>query len=199
MKRALTLPNRMVFLAIALAWMPGAWSADDVEQAINEALEAYRQKNFSEAASNLDYAAQLVRQLKGGTLEQYLPEPLEGWTAEQSSSQAASTAFFGGGVSAEKTYRKDSKNVEISLVTDSPMLQGALMLITNPMFATSDGGKITKINGQKAVIKYQPDRGRGEITMVVNSTLITIKGRAEQQELLEYAKRIDVAGLSAQQ
>lgn len=177
-------------VAASAAWAP-AW-ADDVEDAVSEAMEAYKNKDYKGATEALDFATTLIRQKKGNVLEGYLPLPLNGWTAEEAESAAAGTAMFGGGVNASRTYTKGDKRVTVSLITDSPMLSGVMMMMGNPMFAGSEGGKLQRIKGQKAMVK------EGEITMTVSNTLVTINGNANEADLIEYAKGVDVDGLSKQ-
>lgn len=179
----------LLFAANAM-WAPV--HADEVEDAMKEALEAYKNKDFKAATESLDYATTLIRQQKGNVLESYLPGPLDGWKAEDAESAAAGTAFMGGGVSAQRVFSKGDKRVTVALITDSPMLSGMMMMFGNPMFATSDGGKMQRINGQKAMVK------RGEVTMAVNNTLVTVNGNADEADLIAYTKGVDVEGLAKQ-
>ena len=172
---------------------------DEIIEYINEGLEQYKQGEYTSAAGNLDYAAQMIRQKKGGKLQGCLPEPLSGWSAEESTSQAAGAAMFGGGVTAERKYTSESKSVTISMVTDSPMLQSMMMMFSNPMIMASGGGKLEKIAGQKAIVKYTESNQNGEITIVVaNRFLITIKGyQVTKEDLVNYASAIDYKKLAA--
>jgi hypothetical protein len=101
--------------------------------------------------------------------------------------------MFGGGVSAERQYRKDNSQMTVQIVTDSPILQGVMMMLTNPAMATASGGKLKKIQGQKAIVNYTPDNGRGEIQIAVaGKFLVTLNGSDITQDELEgYAEAID--------
>ena len=96
-------------------------------------------------------------------------------------------------ISANKKYRKDQSSVTIEIITDSPALQSMVMMFSNPAYASADGGKLTKIKRQKAIIKYTPSRKDGEINIVVaKQYLVTIKGRkVEESDLVDYASAID--------
>jgi hypothetical protein len=54
-------------------------------------------------------------------------------------------AVPGGGVSAERRYKKGAASVTVQIIADSPMLQGIMMMFSNPMLAGADGVKIEKI------------------------------------------------------
>ena len=190
---------KVVLFAALFFAASGPAFADDVTDAINEAIQYYKDGQFTDAAGSLDYAAQLIRQKKGGELTSLLPKPLEGWNAEESSSQAAGAAMFGGGVTAEKKYSKGSSRITVQFITDSPVMQGVMMMFSNPMFASSDGGKLERVGGQKAIVKYNESDKRGDIKIVVaHRFLVTIEGREVTKEDLEgYAKAIDYKKLAA--
>ena len=167
--------------------------ADDVTDYINEALQYYKDGAYSDAVDSLNYAEQMIQQKKSTGLEAFLPEPLKGWTAETATSQAASSAMLGGGISAERSYNKDNSSIEIQIMADSPMLQGVMMMMSNPMFAASDGGKLERIGKQKAMVKFDPNTKKGDIQIVVaNRFMVSIDGRGiSKKDLKAYAKAID--------
>ncbi|UCD88625.1 MAG: hypothetical protein JSW04_09120 [Desulfobacterales bacterium] len=191
--------NKIVFkwlipLLVGLSFLTsGAVWADEITDSIEEAIEYYKEGDFVEAASSLDYASQLIRQKRGGNLEAFLPEPLAGWAAEDIKSKAAGAGYFGGGISAQRRYRKDRSSVTIEIIADSPALQSMIMVFSNPAFASADGGKLTKIKRQKAVIKYRPSNKDGEINIVVaKKYLVTLKGqKVVENDLIGYASAID--------
>ena len=172
---------------------PGVVFADEITDSIEEAMGYYKEGNYVEAANNLDYASQLIRQKRSGKLEALLPEPLAGWSAEDVKSQAAGPGYLGGMISAKRSYKKDNSSVTIEIITDSPALQSMIMLFSNPAYAAADGGKLTKIKNQKAIIKYRPSDKNGEINIVVEKQyLVSVKGRdINQNDLVDYASAID--------
>jgi hypothetical protein len=172
--------------------------ADEVEDSIKEGLDAYGAGDYSTAAASLDYAAQLIRQKKGGELESVFPDALEGWTAENASSDGTAAAMFGGGVTAERRYTRDDGEVTVQLVTDSPMLQGVMMMLSNPSFALADGGKLERISGQKGIVKYDEEGRSGTINIVVdNRYLITVEGSGvDRDDLVAYAAGVKYSELA---
>lgn len=183
----------IAFLIGGSIFISGAVWADEVTDSIEEAIEYYKEGDFVEAADSLDYASQLIRQKRSGSLEAFLPEPLGGWSAEDVKSQAAGAGYLGGMISVKRKYHKDQSSVTIEIITDSPVLQSMVMMFSNPAYASADGGKLTKIKRQKAIIKYRPSRKDGEINIVVaKQYLVTIKGRKiKETDLVDYASAID--------
>ena len=183
----------IVLFMSTLFIIPGNASADEITDSINEAMEYYKENNYVEAANSLDYASQLIRQKRSGKLESLLPEPLAGWSAEDVKSQAAGPGYLGGMISAKRSYEKDRSSVTIEIITDSPALQSMIMVFSNPAYATADGGKLTRIKRQKAIIKYHPSNKDGEINIVVSKKyLVSVKGRdVNENDLVDYASAVD--------
>lgn len=168
--------------------------ADDVTDSLNDALTKYNGGQYTEAINSINYAEQLITQKKGEALTQVFPKPLDGWQAEE----VKADAIFGGGVSAERRYTRDAATVTIAIVSDSPMLQATMMLFTNPMFATADGGKLETINGQKAIVKYSAENKGGDIQTVVNNRfLVTVNGsEVGKEDMTTYLSKLDVTKLA---
>lgn len=185
-----TVAAAIAFLIISVS---GA-QADDVTDSLNDALTKYNSGQYTEAINSINYAEQLITQKKGEALTQIFPKPLDGWQAEE----VKSDPIFGGGITAERQYSKDAAAVTISIASDSPMLQATMMLFTNPMFATADGGKLETISGQKAIVKYSAETKGGEIQMVVNNRfLVTVNGsEVAKEDMTAYLGSLDFNKLS---
>lgn len=189
---------KVMALMLGVMLITNAGWADDVTDSINEALKYYKEGAYTDAVGSLNYASQLIQQKKGEKLESMLPKPLEGWTAQEATSQAVAAAMMGGGLSAEQSYSKENSSVDIKIITDSPIMQGMMMMFSNPMLAASDGGKLQKIGRQKAIVKYDAQNKSGDINVVVaNRFLVTIEGSdVSEADLKAYAKAVDYDKLS---
>lgn len=175
------------FLSVVVA------RADDVTDSIDEAIKAYKAKDYAAAAQSLDAAAQLVRQKRGELFKALLPDAPSGWKAEDATTQAAGAAMFGGGVTAERRYTKGDSSVTVKIITDSPLMQGVMMMMGNPMFANADGGKLERIKGQKAIFKNKD--GSGSVNVVVNGTLLVQieSSQTSDADLRAFANAVDYA------
>ena len=173
--------------------------AEDVEESINEALQYYQNGEYKDAVESLNYASQLIQQKRGDGLELFLPKPLIGWIAHETSSQTMGASMFGGGITAERKYSKDSSSITVQIITDSPVMQGMMMMFSNPMYATSDGGKLERIGRQKAIVKFDSNSKEGDLNIVVaNRFLVSIKGqKITKEDLKGYAKAIDYKKLQS--
>lgn len=189
---------RYFFLAwtCTIVFCPNLW-ADDVLNILEEAVKQYNNGDYSGAASNLDYASQMIRQKKSELMKELLPEPQPGWEADAADGQALGTAVFGGGINVSRTYIKKPATVAVDIVSDSPVMQSLVMMISNPMLAGASGGKLETINGQKAIVQYNETTQEGEINIIVGDRiLVTVKGqKVDRKDLVAYAAAVDYAAL----
>jgi len=195
MKRYLRMIGCGVCVAAFLSLSP-ALRADDVTDSVEEALKAYKDKDYATAAQALDAAAQLVRQKRGELFKELLPDAPAGWEADEATTSAAGAAMFGGGVTAERNYTKGDSSVTVKFITDSPIMQGVMMMMGNPMFANADGGKLERIKGQKAIFKNRD--GSGSVNVVVGGALLVQIEASDTSDadLRNFAESIDYAKLA---
>ena len=169
-------------------------TADEIEDSITTALEAYQAGDVASAKSEIDYVAQLLSQKQAESLMTVLPAPFDGWSQEaKAGDSAAGMAMFGGGLSAGADYRRGGDNVEIQLMADNPMMAAMMQMFANPALAGASGGKLKRLAGQK-VIQTQD----GEIqAMVHNRFMVQITGSASIEDKEAYFSAIDFDALSA--
>lgn len=172
--------------------------ADDVLTILDEAVKQYKSGDYSGAASNLDYASQLIRQKKSEVMKELLPAPLPGWEGEEAEAQALGTAVFGGGINVSRKYNKKNASVTIDIITDAPVMQSLVMMINNPMLAGASGGKLETIKGQRAIVQYSEDKRGGEVNIVIgNRILVTVKGqKVDRSDMVAYATAVDYETLN---
>jgi len=165
-----------VFAAVVLLLFAGNLHADDILEAIDEGVSAYKKGELSEAVSQLDYASGLIRQKKAEAIKAVFPDALNGWQAGVTKSESAG-GILGGGISANRQYKKDDAKVDIQLLVDSPMLQSMMGMFNNPSMITMSGGKLIKVQGHKTIHNGNPDRP--ELTLIIDSNaMFTLKGNS---------------------
>ena len=171
--------------------------ADEITDILGETTESYKKGEYAQVKDDLLYVLELLKQKKGDSLKLMLPEALDGWTSENAKSESAGSAMLGGGTSISRVYKKEKSKVTISIVTDSPLMQSIGMMISNPMFAS--GGKLKRINREKAMIKYNEKNKSGEVTLAVDKRfMVTVKGReVSEDDLIAYTKAIDFKKLKS--
>ena len=187
--------NKLIVVGVFILFMTfsALGYADDVTDSITEALQYYKDGKYPDAVGSLNYAAQLIQQKKGNELRAFLPKPLSGWAADDATTQTAAASMFGGGIATERQYHKGPSSVTVQIVTDSPIMQGMMMMFSNPMFAGAEGGQLERIGSQKAIVKFDSADKRGDIKIIVaNRFLVSIEGdEVAKTDLINYAKAID--------
>ena len=191
-------PFLSFFLSLCLACHLGpaavrADDADNVVSTIREAMRQYEKGDFSDAVSNLNYAAQLILQKKSERMTDLLPDPPPGWKAEDAKSQAVGAEMLGGGIAISRNYGRGQSSVHLEVIADSPMMQSVLLMTSNSVLAGAGGGKLETVKGNKAVIRYDKGERKGEVYVVVDTRfLVIIKGKRVNRDDLElFANIID--------
>ena len=185
----------MSYLSVGAAFLAGAIfatspaSADDVTDAIEEALAAYQEGDNAYAKESLDFASQLIGQMNTDSLAALLPEPMEGWTAGEASTETMGAALFGGGSNASRDYSRGDDDISIQYTANSPIVaQMAAMFSAAGM---AGGGKLIRLGRQKAMV----DEDGGIQFVVNNNVMVQIDGNASAEDKMAYAKAIDIRKL----
>lgn len=186
-----------IFFIVSLTVFTPPVYADEVLKTVEEAVNQYNNGDFDGAASNLDYAAQLIRQKKSEALKEVFPEPLAEWHAEPATSQATGTTAFGRSISVSRVYEKKPSVVSIDIVSDSPVMQSLQMMLNNPVIAGAGGAKLESFNSHKGIVQYNESDRNGEINIVVDDRfMVTVKGQdVSKEDLLAYAQAVKFADL----
>jgi hypothetical protein len=176
----------MAMAALAVAAQPAA--ADEIEESLKMALEAYQAGDINAAKEEIDFAAQLINQLKASALGDFLPVALEGWTRHDGDTQAAGA--FGGGSSASAQYSRGQDNINIQLMANNQMVTSMAGMFGN-MALMGAMGQVKRINRQKVVITKN-----GELQALIdNRILVQIGGNASAEDKEAYFAAMDIKGL----
>jgi hypothetical protein len=170
--------------------------ADDVTDWIDDGLKSYKSGNYSESATSLEYAVQLIRQMKGTEMGGAFPAALDGWTKLDSENAASEMSVFGGSGAValyEKTVGGQESSCSISASADHPMMGSMLMMFNTPMMMRASGMKMIKIADQKGSLEYDKSDNSGQIMVVIDKqVLVLVEGEGiTEDELRAYAKGVD--------
>jgi len=181
----------MTYISLSAFMLATPIVADEVTDTLEESIKAYKDGDYVQVKEDLTYVLELLKQKKGEMLKAFLPDALEGWSAEVATLETAGSGMLGGGTSVSRIYKKDKSKIKVSIVTDSPLMQSIGMMMSNPMFAS--GGKLKRINREKAIIEYDEKEESGELRMVFEKRyLITVEGdKITEEDLINYAKALD--------
>jgi hypothetical protein len=163
---------RAVALCCALIG-PAAAQADEVTDQIHEALGAYDKKDLTTAVAALDAAAGLIRQKKTEIWKAALPGPLPGWSADDAEDTAFAPALLGGGTTVSRRYHKDGDIVTVSLIADSPVVQGIAAFLASDVGQLVGDSRVVVLDGRRLLYSKGDNAYR---TMVANRVLVKVEG-----------------------
>ena len=188
------LPYCVLLLVLLISGMqPSRARADDVTDQIDQALAAYRKHDLPVAVAALEAAANLLRQAQADALKAVLPPPPPGWNADQVDTSAVGAAMLGGGTTVGRTYHNGAQQVEVQIITDSPVLQGMAALINSPMAAAA--GMKTVVIGGRPMSYAQNDNSF--MTLVAGRTIVKVAGNKATPEptLRSFIAAVDFTAL----
>ncbi len=157
-------------------------SADDVTDAIDNALAAYADGDIQETLEELAFATQLLNEMKASSLGAYLPPALPGWTKEDSADFGAGMAMFGGGTGAEATYSGPSGRFSITIISDSPMIVAMAAAFANPGMI---GGTLTRVGRERFV---EQD---GELSGLIDNRILVQASGGELSDMIAHLEQMD--------
>ncbi len=183
--------TRFAAALAAFAFLAVPVQADDVTDAIQNALEAYNEGDIQYATDELNFAMQLLNEMKADQLVGFLPEPLDGWEREINTEQSAALAVMGGGLGAEAEYRNSSgESFTITIMADNPMVAAMSGMLGNTAMIAASGGKLVRVGREKFMAQD------GDLTgLIANRFLIQGSGRP-QEAMIDHMKEIDFRALS---
>jgi len=175
-------------LVIGSFGMPA--QADEIEDSLQMALEAYQAGDINATKEEIDYVAQLIAQLKAADLSGLLPAALPDWTRAEAEQGGQAIMGFGGGMAASATYTRENDTIEIQLMADNQMVTSMAMMFGNAAMMGSMG-QVKRIKRQKVVITNQ-----GELqAMIDNRIFVQISGRSPIEDKEAYFAALDISGL----
>jgi hypothetical protein len=175
-------------LALALLLRPAA--ADEFEEVVADALEAYRDGDVTVAREELEYAIRILSEREAQTLAAFLPEPLEGWTRDPIDAQGGglAMAMMGGGTQAAARYGRDGEEFTLTLIARSPMVSSMAAMFSG--MAAASGGRSVRIQRQHFSV------GENEVQGVVGgSVLVQAEGRAPVEAMQAHIEAMDLRSL----
>lgn len=191
---------RITALTLATTLTAVVVHADDVTDQLDSAREAYESGDLRSAVQTLQFAVAGIQEKINLDLLKLLPEPLEGWRADEPEAQSAGMAAMIAGTSLSRRYFQDAAaEVKVSITADSPLLSMMTMMISSPMMMQADpGARVYSLGAHRGMIKHEQGTNDWEINLMVDGKiLLQVSGRGVKgKETVEaYLKAIDLAAV----
>jgi hypothetical protein len=177
--------------------------APDVKENLKSAKDALASKQYGEARFSVRQAIMGIELEMGENVLKTLPETVDGLPYEKESDKVTSTGIGFVGLTIERYYRTDEKQVKVEVANDAAMLSGVNMYLNNGGYATTSNdksSKVTKFKTYRAVIRY--DEGSGYTLSVPfgQTSLMVIEGSNYPTEtaFMGAANQIDLDKIKSQ-
>lgn len=187
-----------VFATLAItAALSTPLQADEITDQIDAARASYEDGALRAAVQTLQFAVAGIQEKVNLSLLELLPEPLEGWNADEPQANSAGMAAMIAGTNLSRHYyREDGADVDVSITADSPFLSMMTMMLSNPMMMQTDPGtRIYTHAGRRGMIKQDRNENSWEISLMGNGNVmiqITGTGNGGKEMVEEYLNAIDI-------
>ncbi len=191
-------PYLRPLLLAALAAAPLLAGADEVSDQIGLGAKAYQSGGLHQAVEELQGAIALIRQQLDTRYAALLPEPSEGWTADQVQSRSAGTATTDAGTQVSRLYHQQhgKGSVEIQLAIDSPLLATLSAELDNPMTLSSQTDTQPYVlGGERGLIRHPAKSRDWEIQLVLaERILVRVRGSdlSSREPVESYLQGLDL-------
>ena len=193
MTRSISRFLTIVPFAIALGFSASVPAyADDVSDALQAALDAYKSGNLGKTSESMTLATQALGAQQSALLAALLPAAPDGWTATPTTDFAQGFGIMGGGAGAEARYDNADQSVSftMSFVADNPMVASMGAMLGNVQMM-SMMGKVVKVGDQPLL------NADNNLSGLVNGRVLFQAQGATTDVMLPLAKTIDFAKVGA--
>ena len=152
--------------------------AQDVQTNLDAALTSYKAGDLDQARYSLQQALTGINQAIGKEILLILPTSMEGMVSDEQSDNLTGTTYGFAGLFVSRSYKGETSNASIDIISDSPMLAGINVILSMPAFGPSDPNqKRIKVSGYKALLsRSASDDGTVSYTLHVpfSNSLLTL-------------------------
>ncbi len=171
--------------------------ADEITEQLDVARQSYEDGDLRAAVQTLQFAVASIQEKVNLSLLDLLPEPLEGWNADEPQASSAGMVSMIAGTNLSRHYfRDDGASVDVSIMADSPFLSMMTMMLSNPMMMQTDpGSRIYTHAGRRGMIRHARGEDSWEISLMAKgNVLIQISGTGiKDKEAIEaFLEAIDL-------
>lgn len=194
--------KKMVILALLLIGAYGVTAQNTVKEKLSEADNAFQSGSLEDARFALQQSLVELDKLIGAEILKQLPTELSGLTAEVEDDAVSGGTGFSG-VYVKRYYPgENQQDIDIEIVTNSPLLTMINASLTNPLLASMSGGdqSVVKIDGYKSLLRKEEASNGGdryEISIPINDSMITVNCNGfSQSEALNIANALGIRAIA---
>lgn len=173
----------------------------DVKENLSDAESAFKTKSYGDARYAVQQAMLGVEMEIGNKVLKSLPETVSSLPYEKESDKVTSTGWGWAGLTIEREYQKDDKQLRTTIANNSAWMSAVNMYLANGGYSQTTGGeqnwKQTKVKGHRAVIEYEESSGYKLSVPLGQTSLIVWEAVnfKSEQEVMTAANTFDIDGL----
>ena len=159
-------------------------SAQEFAKQATAARTAYTAGKLDDSRFAMQQMLQELDMMVGKEIIKILPQKMEDKSAAAAKDNVSGASGWAG-VVIHREYGTGDKNVDLEIITNSPMLGSLNALLSLPFVANNGDQKVVRIDGYKALVQKvtgENDAANYELQLPLNSTLITLKAPGYTQD-----------------
>lgn len=190
--------KKILFLTVFFATAYAA-SAQEFAKQTTAARTAYSAGKLDDSRFAMQQMLQELDMMVGKEIMKILPQKMEDKTATAAKDDVSGASGWAG-VVIHREYGATDKNVDLEIITNSPMLGSLNALLSLPFIANNADQKVVRIDGYKALVQKvsgENNTSDYELQLPLNSTLITLKAPGyTQDQVVKMAGTIPVSQIA---
>jgi len=191
---------KKIFFALLSLVFCSHVGAQEFTKHMIEAKTAYSGGKLDDARFAMQQMLQEIDIVTGKEVLKLLPARLEDKAANAKEDNVSGSSGFFGVIIHREYGTVDSSNINLEVVSNSPMIGSLNALLSIPMMGSSGDQKVVKINGYKALVQKVTgsyDRTDYELQLPLNNSLITLKAPGyTQDQVIKMANTLPIADIA---
>ena len=176
---------KKIILCIFILGACTQMQAQEFAKRLTEAKTAYSSGKLDDSRFAMEQMLQELDIITGKEVLKILPAQMGTKSANTRADNVTGSSGFFGVVIHREYGTIDSSNVDVEIISNSPLIASVNALLALPFVANTGDSKVIRISGYKALVQEvstSGDRADWEIQLPLNSTLITLKAPGLSQD-----------------
>jgi hypothetical protein len=191
--------KKIFFLIIIFAIFSQS-NAQQFAKQLTEAKTAYSSGKLDDSRFAMEQMLQELDIITGKEVIKLLPAKMGDKAANTKADNVTGSSGFFGVIIHREYGTVDSSNIDLEIISNSPLIASINAMLSVPFVAASGDNKVIKINGYKALLEKVSgpnDRADYQVQLPLNSTLITLKAPGySQDDVVNMANTLPVADIA---
>lgn len=190
---------KKLFVSALLFMAVGTASAQEFAKQASTARSSYTAGKLDDSRFAMQQMLQELDLMTGKEIVKILPPKMEDKTAAIAKDDISGASGWAG-VVIHREYGTGDKNVDLEIITNSPMIGSLNALLSMPFIANNADQKVVKINGYKALVQKvsgENETSNYDLQLPLNATLITLKAPGyTQDQVVKMAGALPIAEIA---